>query len=225
MKTRLLIIPIIVAVAVAVLIIGTSTEIQGRGFNAFTFDIDEKYQRDGHIQFVVEKGSTSFLPVNIKPKEDASLNLHITTNFDQMGPPKLPRGINMYFEPSTFEIIEDKIIPVKIFIIVDDKAPANLYDVQIVGNWTNPDGSTDFMGSSFRLHVGKDFGDGKIPVNFNLGKIKQFFEDGVPIQEIPCKNDYIIIIKKSTGYPACVNPETAEKLIQRGWENLHQYLN
>jgi len=73
------------------------------------------------------------------------------------------------------------------------------------------------MGSSIRLHVGRDFGDGKIPVNFDLGKIKQFFEDGVPIQEIPCKNDYVIIIKKSTGYPACVTLETKIKLIERGW--------
>ena len=35
--------------------------------------------------------------------------------------------------------------------------------------------------------------------------------------DINCKSGLDLIVKKSNGLPACVKPETAEKLIQRGW--------
>jgi len=45
--------------------------------------------------------------------------------------------------------------------------------------------------------------------------LKQF-KSGIPAEEIKCKENLIIILKKN-GNPACVKPLTAEKLIERRW--------
>ena len=49
--------------------------------------------------------------------------------------------------------------------------------------------------------------------------LKQF-KAGIPIYELQCKQDLIIIKKTSDGSPACVKLGTAEKLLQRGWEDV-----
>lgn len=54
--------------------------------------------------------------------------------------------------------------------------------------------------------------DGKSPDS----PIEQFRE-GVPINEIVCKENLVVVIKSSTFTPACVKQKTAEKLITRGW--------
>jgi hypothetical protein len=46
--------------------------------------------------------------------------------------------------------------------------------------------------------------------------LKQF-KAGFPNDTIECKENLVLIIKASNGNPACVKPETKEKLIQRGW--------
>jgi len=52
----------------------------------------------------------------------------------------------------------------------------------------------------------------------NLPPLKQFkiYETDNPY-DINCKSGLDLIVKKSNGLPACVKPETAEKLIDRGW--------
>ena len=51
--------------------------------------------------------------------------------------------------------------------------------------------------------------------------LKQF-ESGIPSDEIQC-NDNLVLIQKHEDFPACVTPETKEKLIERGWG--HSCLN
>lgn len=46
--------------------------------------------------------------------------------------------------------------------------------------------------------------------------LKQF-KSGINIDEIKCKEDLILITKSYDGTPACVKPETKQKLIERGW--------
>ncbi len=46
--------------------------------------------------------------------------------------------------------------------------------------------------------------------------LKQF-ESGIPINEIKCKEGSQLIFKITDNNPACVKPETKEKLIERGW--------
>ncbi len=48
-----------------------------------------------------------------------------------------------------------------------------------------------------------------------LSPLKQF-KSGIPIDEIQCKES-LTLVKKYDDSPACVKPETVEKLIQRGW--------
>lgn len=47
---------------------------------------------------------------------------------------------------------------------------------------------------------------------------QQLVEKTLP-ENISCKNENILIFKSIDGSPACVTPETAEKLIERGWTN------
>ena len=45
----------------------------------------------------------------------------------------------------------------------------------------------------------------------------QQFKSGIPINEIQCKEELVLITKSSDGSPVCVNPETKQKLIDRRW--------
>ena len=62
-------------------------------------------------------------------------------------------------------------------------------------------------------------------VTFLVTKIKEVnlesplkqFNSGVPINEIQCRNDLVLIIKSNNLSPACVKPNTAERLIEREW--------
>jgi len=49
-----------------------------------------------------------------------------------------------------------------------------------------------------------------------LSPLKQV-NNGVSLESITCKNELKLIFKPSDNSPACVKPQTAEKLIQRGW--------
>lgn len=43
------------------------------------------------------------------------------------------------------------------------------------------------------------------------------FKTGISVEKIKCKTNLHLITKTSDGSPACVKPETKEKLIERGW--------
>jgi len=49
-----------------------------------------------------------------------------------------------------------------------------------------------------------------------LSPLKQF-KSGIATQDVKCKEDFMLITKASDGSPACVKPETAQKLIERRW--------
>jgi len=138
---------------------------EARSIPDFTWEIDEKYQRDGNIQFFAPNGSHNILPIGIRGLNDVTVTLHPTINFDQTGKAKLPKGVNIYFEPSEVTVGRDEVKVVNLVIDVAPKAPANLYDVQIVGTWKKEGMIPDFTGTSFRLHVGQDFGAETIPIN------------------------------------------------------------
>ncbi|MGI0009915.1 MAG: hypothetical protein ACREAE_00775 [Nitrosopumilaceae archaeon] len=46
--------------------------------------------------------------------------------------------------------------------------------------------------------------------------LKQF-KSGIQLEEIQCKEGLQLIIKSRDGSPACVKPDTATKLVERGW--------
>lgn len=41
----------------------------------------------------------------------------------------------------------------------------------------------------------------------------------IPIDKIRCYDDKVLLFRNSDGSPACVKPETKQKLIERGWSN------
>lgn len=60
-----------------------------------------------------------------------------------------------------------------------------------------------------------------LPVPFviaqnTISPLKQF-SSGTSIDNIECYNNLVLILKKSDGSPTCVNPDTAQKLVERGW--------
>ena len=48
----------------------------------------------------------------------------------------------------------------------------------------------------------------------------QQVESGIPASDIQCKQDLELIFKAENGSPACVKPDTAQKLIERGWAKI-----
>ena len=218
MKTRLLISLLLFASILTLVYV--SPDAEARSFSSFRWNIDETYHRDGHVQFVVEKDSENFLPIEIKGLDNVTVTLHPTINHDQTGKAKLPRGVDIYFEPDVVTLTDGEIKPIKLMINVDENTPSNLYDVQIVGTWKEEGKIPDFMGSSIRLHVGHDFGDGKIPINMLEPPLKFWKliqnEEGGTVNDVPCRNDYILVVKHD-GSPACVKLETKTKLIERDW--------
>ena len=49
-----------------------------------------------------------------------------------------------------------------------------------------------------------------------VSPLKQY-QDGIPIDKIVCSAELQLIMKKIDGKPACVKPDSVEKLIERGW--------
>jgi len=50
---------------------------------------------------------------------------------------------------------------------------------------------------------------------------KKQLESGIASENIICKEGLELILKSSDNSPACVKPQTAEKLIERGWTTTH----
>lgn len=51
----------------------------------------------------------------------------------------------------------------------------------------------------------------------NILPLKFQLKNNIPLDEISCKENLILIFKAVDGSPACVKPLTLEKLLQRGW--------
>ncbi len=52
-----------------------------------------------------------------------------------------------------------------------------------------------------------------------LSPLKQF-KEGISVYDIKCNQGYVLVIKESNNSPACVKPQTAQKLVARGWGTL-----
>jgi hypothetical protein len=179
--------------------------------------IDDKlyfYVEGGKINLKVEKGQTATFPLTILSgvSESTLISFHPTIGNEQMGPIRFPPGVDIRLTPSNMVLERDINQILNITITVSEKAPSSKYDVKIVGVWPELNG---FMGTSFSLHVGNDFGNDAIPVNFFLAPL-QFYKEGLSYDEIICRNNLILILKYNDK-PACVEYDTKAKLIERGW--------
>ncbi len=43
------------------------------------------------------------------------------------------------------------------------------------------------------------------------------FKQGTPVQDVKCYPNFHLVLKAEDGSPACVKPDTVQKLIERGW--------
>jgi hypothetical protein len=59
-----------------------------------------------------------------------------------------------------------------------------------------------------------------IPLPYS-SPVKQF-KNGIPLPNISCKSGLVLVFKISDGSPACMKPQTAEKLVERGWGVLNE---
>ena len=195
-----------------------------RGFSPFHFSLADEivyndlwfYVDGGKSNFKVDRGETSTFPIIITSKYSVGtvVDFHATIGNDQMGKISFPRGVNIQLEPNQMTL-NGKNQTLNVTVHVSEKAPSSKYNVQLVGVWKEEEKIPDFMGTSFSLHVGRDFGDDAIPINFLMPPLK-FVKEGISVEDIPCRNALYLILKYD-GSPACVNEETKPKLIQRGW--------
>ena len=56
----------------------------------------------------------------------------------------------------------------------------------------------------------------QIVINYDDPPLKQF-RSGIPSEEIKCKEGLDLVIKVSSGFPACVKPQSKQKLLEMGW--------
>ncbi len=73
------------------------------------------------------------------------------------------------------------------------------------GNWVKEIMVNTHGVSIMTLHIPSD-----------LPPLKQF-KLGTLAKDVKCENDLQLVVKAEDGSPACVKPDTAQKLIERGW--------
>ncbi|MDE1841916.1 MAG: hypothetical protein KGI09_08560, partial [Thaumarchaeota archaeon] len=56
----------------------------------------------------------------------------------------------------------------------------------------------------------------KFPTTVPNSPLKQF-KSGTAVNDVVCRADLKLVVRSEDGYPACVTPDTAQKLIKRGW--------
>jgi hypothetical protein len=66
------------------------------------------------------------------------------------------------------------------------------------------------------INTSSDISDESFTVTDLLSPLKQV-KDGIMPTHVICKSGVTLIFKSSDNSPACVKPQTAEKLIERGW--------
>jgi len=86
-----------------------------------------------------------------------------------------------------------------------------------IGNWTIHGLALSATGDALYITVSEDNAYlTEYEISSYLSPRTQV-DIGVASSDIICKEGLELIFKSTNGYPACVKPETAEKLIQRGW--------
>ena len=91
---------------------------------------------------------------------------------------------------------------------------------QMLGFRAFPDESISGVNLQDKFTVDKNCLDPMIEINpsMDLGfsPLKQF-KAGTEAKDISCREDFVLITKSQNGFPACVTPDTANKLVIKGW--------
>lgn len=99
-------------------------------------------------------------------------------------------------------------------------APDGCNSHQMLGFRAFPDKPLSGVDFQDKFTVDKNCLDPMIEINPSMDLIfsplKQF-KAGTEAKDVSCKQDYVLIIKSQDGFPACVTPDTANKLVMKGW--------
>ena len=196
----------------------------GSQVSPFDFQLDESAVDGKRYSYVINGGSpaaiikqneTKSLPIIILPATDKPIPIefHLSVGYNQTGAIQMPLGVHAIVEPSEITVKPHQNETINIVVSVEKNAPSGKYQLNIVGEWPGPNG---FLGSSIIINVGKDYGPDAMPFNAMWTPLKQY-QSGVAIKDISCNQDLQLVIKTEDGSPACVKPQTAKKLVERGW--------
>lgn len=99
-------------------------------------------------------------------------------------------------------------------------APDGCNSHQMLGFRVFPNEPLSGVNLQDKFTVDKNCLDPMIEINPSMDLIfsplKQF-KAGTEARDVSCKQGYILIIKSQDGFPACVTPDTANKLVMKGW--------
>ncbi|MGD8299972.1 MAG: hypothetical protein PVJ16_08070 [Nitrosopumilaceae archaeon] len=178
--------------------------------------------------------SLVFQPTAFGDSQTATLQTPFVLSIDEMA------TIDSDLVITLLGIEEDSRCPIDVTCVWEGsvKAEINLVNGQTnLGNHNIPLAVKDadsqtFDGYFIKIMEVEPYPSSSSPINpseyrvtFLVSKIKatnidsplKQFNSGVPINETQCRNDLILIIKSKNLTPACVKPNTAEKLIVREW--------
>ena len=127
------------------LFVSLFSKAEGRSLAPFLFELNETaiddklhfYVENGKPNLVVSQGETATFPITIisAASEPTPVDWHVTIGNEQVGPIKLPPGVNIKLEPDHMVLKPDENQILWITVIAAEKAPSSKYDVQLVGVW------------------------------------------------------------------------------------------
>lgn len=102
---------------------------------------------------------------------------------------------------------------------------SDLIDIDVDGSYNYDFQTSAIPPGKYELEVnyGPSTTGNRITIEFNpiyWTPLKQF-ESGIPIDEIRCKDNHVLVTKSSDGSPACVNPLSVPKLTDRSWGTIY----
>lgn len=165
--------------------------------------------KEGHPHIVITRDSEFTLPMTLKSENDSkttSYFIHVTDG-NNFTAEMMPPGVSIRVLPDHFITSNGTDQKFNIVIKVDKNAPSGVYEPNLVIKWN--DNITQSMEiSSISFQIGK----------WNWDSLSKQVESGISKNDVVCKSSIqIVVIKSEDGSPACVKPDTAKKLIERGW--------
>ena len=165
--------------------------------------------KEGHPHIVIIRDSEFTLPMTLKSENDSkttSYFIHVTDG-NNFTAEMMPPGVSIRVLPDHFITSNGTDQKFNIVIKVDKNAPSGVYEPNLVIKWN--DNVTQSMEiSSISFQIGK----------WNWDSLSKQVESGISKNNVVCKSSIqIVVIKSEDGSPACVKPDTAKKLIERGW--------
>lgn len=171
-----------------------------------THNLDTK---EGRPHIVLTQNSTFVLPMTLKSANGSLMTSYsfLVTNDTDFTSELTSPGISIHVVPDHFIVRDGVDKKFNIVIKVDKNAPSGVYKPNLATSWDNNVTKSMYI-TSISFQVGK----------WNWDSLSSQVEAGISAQHVVCKSNFqIVIIKAEDGSPACVTPDTAQKLIERGW--------